>query len=654
MPAQVQAADGELPVDGSFSVGVAGSNARLRRSVERFLSGLRRQLAMPPQNMKVVDPSQAILVVREGHASKDLPELGENESYTLAISSTRAQLDAQTTIGAMHGLQTFLQLVRTTPHGFAVPAMVIHDEPRFPWRGLMIDVSRHFMPVDVLKRNLDGMAALKLNVFHWHLSDDQGFRVESRKLPGLQKMGSDGLYYTQDEVRDLISYAADRGIRVVPEFDMPGHTTAWFVGYPELASGPGPYSIERKWGIFDPAMDPSEDQTYKFLDRFIGEMAKLFPDKYFHVGGDEVNGKQWEANPTIQTFMREHQLRSHQELQAYFSRRVQELVHKHGKIMIGWDEIASPDLPKDVVLQSWHEENPPAANARQGFRTLLSTGYYLDLMWPAAQHYAVDPMTGGAGLSAEEQQRILGGEACMWSEYVSPENVDSRIWPRMAAIAERFWSPPNVADLASMYARLDRISDRLVWLGLTHQSSYAPMLCRIAGNDDIKALRVLADVAEPVKDYTREELAAVPATSLDPLDRPVDAVRPESASARRFAQIVDAFVSNHAESGNDAEIKQWLTRWRNNSGELQGDGQQSFLMHEVVPLSQSLSALGAIGLQALDYLEQGTRPPDAWKANQLARIVQAEKPQAQLLLPISPSIKKLVEAAAPAAAPPAN
>ena len=182
-------------------------------------------------------------------------------------------LEAANPLGVLHGLQTFLQLVRITPRGFAVPAMTIDDQPRFPWRGLMLDVGRHFMPLDVVYRTLDGMEAVKLNVFHWHLSEDQGFRVESKQFPLLQEKGSDGLFYTQEEIRDVIAYARDRGIRVVPEFDMPGHTTAWFVGYPDLASGPGPYQIERKWGVFDPAMDPTRDSTYTFLDTFIGEMT---------------------------------------------------------------------------------------------------------------------------------------------------------------------------------------------------------------------------------------------------------------------------------------------------------------------------------------------------------------------------------------------
>ena len=235
-----------------------------------------------------------------------MQQLGEDESYHLEISTNHVLLSAPNPLGILHGLQTFLQLVRTTPQGFSVPVVTIDDQPRFPWRGLMIDVSRHFIPVPVLERDLDGMEAVKLNVFHWHLSDDQGFRAESTKFPLLQEKGSDGLYYTQDQIRDVIEYARDRGIRVVPEFDMPCHTTSWFVGYPELGSGKGPYQIARRYGVLDAAMDPTKDSTYKFLNTFIGEMADLFPDAYFHIGGDECNGKEWNANPQIQAFMKKH------------------------------------------------------------------------------------------------------------------------------------------------------------------------------------------------------------------------------------------------------------------------------------------------------------------------------------------------------------
>jgi len=654
MPVSVQMQTGQLVIDPSFSVGISGqSDAQLQRAVERFLQNLRRQTGMTSLDMKVTNPAQAKLVVHREHESKAVQELGEDESYSLEISASGAKLDATTTLGIMRGLETFLQLVQTTSDGFAAPAITIHDKPRFPWRGLMIDVSRHFILLDVLKRNLDGMAAVKLNVFHWHLSDNQGFRVESKKFPKLTEMGSDGLFYTQDEVRDLIAYAHDRGIRVVPEFDMPGHSTAWFVGYPELASGPGPYQIERKWGVFDPAMNPAEERTYKFLDSFIGEMANLFPDQYFHIGGDEVNGKEWDANPNIQAFMRAHGLKTNQDLQAYFNTRVQRIVSKHGKTMVGWDEILRPDLPKDIVVQSWRGQDSLAAATRQGYRGILAYGYYLDLMWPASRHYAVDPMgDGAANLTPEEKQRILGGEACMWSEYVSPENIDSRIWPRAAAVAERLWSSQDVTDVNSMYLRLENVSRRLDWLGLAHNSSYGPMLRRIAGSSDISALRTFTDVVEPVKDYTREEIATVEATSLSPLNRVIDAARPESDTARHFANLVDALMGGNPDSKAKQEVRTLLIRWGDNQANLQALETQSFLLQEIVPLSQDLLAVAATGLQALDYLDRGERAPNAWATQQFALLEQAQKPRAQLLLMIVPSVQKLVEASSRQKAPP--
>ena len=648
MPANIEMGAGQLVVDPSFSVAISGrKEPRLQRTVEIFLDHLRRQTGMLPLDMKVSDSSTGTLLIHADSRSKEVQELGEEESYRLEITSSGAKLNAPTTLGVMRGLQTFLQLVETTPAGFAAPAVNIDDKPRFPWRGLMIDAGRHFMPLDVIKRNLDGMAAVKLNVFHWHLSENQGFRVESKKFPKLHEMGSDGLYYTQGEVRDVIAYARDRGIRVTPEFDMPGHSTAWFVGYPDLASAPGPYAVERKWGVFDPAMDPTKEHTYHFLDEFIGEMAKLFPDQCFHIGGDEVNGKQWDANPQIQAFMRAHGMKTNQDLQAYFNKRVQEIVSKHGKTMIGWDEILRPELPKSIVIQSWRGQESLAQAAKQGYRSLLSHGYYIDLMWPASQHYAVDPMSdAAANLSPEESKRILGGEATMWAEYVSPENIDSRIWPRTAAIAERLWSPQNVRDVNSMYQRLEKVSHRLDFLGLTHNTGYAPTLRRIAGRNDTSALQVLTDVAEPVKDYIRENTAPAVPTSLTPLNRVVDAARPESDTARQFSDMVNALLSGKAKPGTEAQIRTLLSRWRDNQIELQPLAEKSFLVKEVLPLSQNLSTLGTAGLAALDYLDHDERAPEQWRSQQLALIEQAKKQQAQLLLMIAPAVQKLIEASA--------
>jgi hexosaminidase len=645
IPSSVQIGSGQLLITPSFSVGLVGyAEPRLERAEGRFLDHLRTKTGMLKTNMSIAPAASAVFIIHVSRASKEVQELGEDESYTLQVTPSGVNLSAPTPLGALRGLQTFLQLVQITSAGFAVPVITIEDAPRFPWRGLMIDVSRHFFSLDVLKRNLDGMEAVKLNVFHWHLSDNQGFRVESKKLPKLQEMGSGGQYYTQDEVRELIAYARDRGIRVVPEFDMPGHSTAWFVGYPELASGPGPYTIEGQWGVFDPAMDVTEEHTYKFLDEFIGEMAKLFPDQFFHIGGDEVNGKQWDENAKIQAFMKSRGIKTHDDLQAYFNSHIQAIVSKHGKTMEGWDEILRPDLPKDVVIQSWRGQDSLASAAQQGYRGLLSYGYYLDLMWPASRHYAVDPMTGAtASLDAAGKQRILGGEACEWSEYASPENLDSRIWPRAAAIAERLWSPQSVTDVNSMYARLEYVSRDLTGLGLTHGSSYESMLRRLAGDGDVGALRVLADVVEPVKDYDREELAKSPMTSATPLNRLIDTARPESNTAREFLVSVGKLLAGQLDPAGKAQMRAMLELWRDNDARLQPTIRQSFLLQEDATLSQNLSALGVIGLQAMDAMDGGQPLSDEWKSQQLAFLKEAEKPSAQLLLTVAPAVEKMVE-----------
>ena len=356
---------------------------------------------------------------------------------------------------------------------------------------------------------------------------------------------------------------------------MPGHSTAWFVGYPDLASAPGPYTIERKWGVFDPAMDPTRESTYKFLDEFIGEMAKLFPDQFFHIGGDEVNGKQWDANPKIQEFMHAHNLKNNADLQAYFNTRIQKIVAKHGKTMEGWDEILRPDLPKTIVIQSWRGQQSLADAAQTGISWAAFVGLLSRSDGFSGLALRSGPFAdGAANLSDEDKQKILGGEACMWAEYVSPENIDSRIWPRMAAIAERLWSPQNVTDVNSMYCAhgLHKPVAGCLWPETSNKlPSHVGAHDQREGRDGAENL---ADVVEPVKGYAREQLAKTEPTAQTPLNRVIDAARPESATARQFGELVDEFLSGKNQAGNGNANPRQLTKWKDNQVALAPEEQE--------------------------------------------------------------------------------
>ena len=641
-PAQVVMGQGQFLLDGSLNIELQGyRDSRLLSGKQRFLDILYRETGIPI--LPEMQSHQATFVIKTGGASAAVQNTSEDESYKLEISSARVLLTAPNPLGVLHGLQTFLQLVRSTPQGFGVPAVTIDDQPRFPWRGLMIDSGRHFMPVPVITRNLDGMEAVKMNVFHWHLSDDQGFRVESKIFPLLQGKGSEGNYYTQKEIGDVVRYAQQRGIRVVPEFDMPCHTTSWLAGYPQLASGKGPYQIANRWGIMDSAMDPTRETTYQFLDRFIGEMAALFPDAYFHIGGDECDGKEWDANTRIKAFMHAHGMKDDAALQSYFTARVQKLVAAHHKIMEGWDEVSQPDTPRDVVIQSWRGEKALAVAARQGNRVVLSNGYYIDLNQPAEEHYLVDPLGGdGGSLTPEQKARVLGGEATMWSEYVTPENIDSGIWPRTAAIAERFWSPRQVRDVDSMYSRLAVISQRLQYYGLEHESSPRMMLERIASGEVPEPVQVLAAVVQPPKGYSRGGMREY--HPFTPLNRLVDAVPPESKTARKFNGLVKQIVAGKATPEQWKEARKWLTLWRDNDAKLQPLLSQSDLTAELVPVSRALSEAAAVGLQAIDDLENHRVVNQETLQKETQTLEAAAKPQAVLLDMVVPGVEEIVKA----------
>ena len=646
-PAHLTVQSGGLAVTPQFTAAVDKfHDARLDGAIQRALIRLKMQTGV--QIATALVNGAATLTVTVDGAGEAIQGLDENETYSLDVEATGAHLKAATVVGAIHGLETLLQLVQINGSGYFLSAVSIEDSPRFRWRGLMIDVSRHFEPVEVIKRTLDGMAAVKMNVFHWHLSDDQGFRIESKVFPKLTGMGSDGLFYTQDQAREIVAYARDRGIRVVPEFDIPGHAQSWMVGYPELASGSGadyggPYQIEREFGIFDPVMDPTRDSTYKFLDRFVGEMAEIFPDLYMHVGGDENNGVQWKANPRIQEFAKKHDLKDTAALQTYFNQQLLPILKKHGKRMIGWDEIFAPGLSKDAVIESWRGFDSLAASAKAGYEGILAQPYYLDHMNSAEHYFLADPVPVGTTLAPGEQARILGGEACMWSEHVSPRTVDSRIWPRTAAIAERLWSPQSVNNVDDMYRRLWVESLRLEAVGLTQLSAEGVGLRQLAGTEQIEPLRVLANVLQPVGLDENEKMQHT--TQLTPMDHLIDAVRPDPPSRHQTQLMVRDYLKNpSANAETRAQLEQIFRQWIATAPRLQELLHGSPLLLPALPRAQQLADMGTTGLEALAYIDKQQSAPAGWKQSKSALIEQAKTPAGMVRFTVLEPLQNLINA----------
>ena len=644
-PESVTVRDGRFRVDDSLVIGGPGpETGRAFKAAARFMSRLAgrtglflKQDFLAAQN----PPGEGGIVYAFERAGKLLPN--EDESYSLSVGPAKVSLNATTDIGVLRGLETLLQLLSADEAGYYFPGVEIIDKPRFTWRGLLIDVGRHFHPVDVIKRNLDAMAAVKMNVFHWHLTEDQGFRVESKVFPKLHQLGSDGMFYTQAQIRDVIDYAAERGIRVMPEFDIPGHSTSWFAAYPEFSSAPGSYAIERKFGVFGPAFNPADERIYPFFDAFLKEMSALFPDPYLHIGGDEVEGHQWDANPAIQAFKKKTGLADNGALQAYFNKRLLKILTKHGKKMVGWDEIFQPGLPTDIVIHSWRGQKALVEAAQKGYQGILSNGYYIDLCQTAEAHYMNDPLPPDSPLDDRQKGLVLGGEATMWSELVTPETIDSRIWPRTAAIAERLWSPASVTNVDDMYRRLGPVSIELEELGLLHLKNPDMFLRRLSGSPHVKPLKVLAEAVEPLKNYQRHGQAVY--TSLSPFTRFVDACAPESLPARTFGKRVNLFLA-----GKDpqlgAELKRILTAWRDNHALVLPFVAGSPALREIEPLSLGLFRASEVGLEALSHLSKGEGQPASWAEERGKVLAEAAKPAAHAELVVVSAVAKLVEACA--------
>jgi hexosaminidase len=661
-PLSVTINAGRFTFNADFAIGIKGpESAKFIAAINRFFQQLGRRVNInfPQEFISAGDNNaNARLFITYGQTIE--PAIGMDESYSLKVNADKITLTAATDIGAERGLETLYQLVSPDKNGFYCPLVEVNDSPRFKWRGLMIDVARHFIPFEVLKRNVDAMAIVKLNVLHLHLSDDEGFRVESKVFPLLQQKGSNGFYYSQDQVKELVSYAHDRGIIVVPEFDLPGHCSSILAAYPYLASYSSDYKPSRRYKMDSiknlnlgkvmqliaqmptPTIDPTKETTYAFFDKFIKEMGALFPDAYFHVGADENNGVAWKQNPGIAAFMQTKGMKSTDELQAYFVKRMYDIAKKYNKQLIGWEEAFNQAIPQDVILQKWKPSGlGPTLNAaevvKHGNQLVISAGYYLDLFMPAYIHYQTDPVPADMG-QADADKGILGAEAAQWAELMDGGNEELRVWPRAAAIAERLWSPANVKDVDDMYRRLWVLDFELNDRALDANENYLKILARWVNDEDLSPVLTLANVYTPVKGYKRlmgGMLGAgkTPTNLNSPMVNIADVVHSDSETGWYFRQSVAAYLKDHKDADRQA-IKSLLTRWQSNKARFDVVADITPYLQQTKVLSDNLSTAATIGLQAING--------EGNKDDQLKQLQQLEQPSHEVVLAILPEIEALV------------
>ena len=618
-PQNIKLSEGTFALSKNFKVNITGNpNPRIFIGATNFVRRLdgRTGLFLEQSFLtKVNESPEAELQINCTRNGKI--EINEDESYQLTITSNKIILNATNDLGAMHGLETLLQLLQNNSTSFYFPVVEISDSPRFTWRGLMIDAARHFQPVDVIKRNLDAMASMKMNVFHWHLADDQGWRIQLKNHPKLTELASDGYFYTQEEIKNIVNYADERGILVIPEIDVPGHASALLTAYPEIGSKVGEgkitYEVQRNSGVFNATLDPTNPKTYEILSSIFDEVCPLFPSSYFHIGGDENNGKEWNANPTIQQFKKDNNLANNHDLQTYFNMKLIPMLKKHNKKLMGWEEIMTENMSKDAIIHAWRgtNEGQEAGGAlikaaKSGYNTILSNGYYIDLMLGLESHYLNDPIPKKIILTPEEKARVLGGEAAMWSELVTPLNIDSRIWPRTAAIAERLWSNAEVNDMNSLRKRLKIISFRLEELGITHIRNKEVILRNISNNQDTRALNDFSNLCEPLKNYKRNG-GGKKYRMHSPLTLFADACNADASEALDFNVAVNAYLSDKSKE-NKVIITDFLKKWIVMNTDLIALSANAPLVQPLLPLAKSLSDVSQQLLLLIDKNQEVNKP----------------------------------------------
>lgn len=458
------------------------SDAELRRLAEYLVEILRPATGfkLPVHGHKGgAQSDDSILLRRE-------PSESGPESYRLSVTPARVTLAATEPRGVLYGIQTLRQMLPVeiesqqlvTNREWKMPLVEISDAPRFPWRGVLLDCSRHFMSKQFVMRIIDQLAAQKLNVLHWHLTDDQGWRIEIKKYPKLTEVGAwrmqDGAryggFYTQEDIREVVAYATSRYVTVIPEIELPGHCNAALAAYPELSCSGGPFKIEPRWGVYEDVYCAGNEQTERFLKDVLSEVAALFPAPYIHIGGDEVPKARWKACPKCQARMKRENLTSEEQLQASFVRGIATFLEEQKqRRIIGWDEILSDATPPGAIIQAWHGPEKAATAASAGHDVIASptTHCYFDQSITVTDLKAVlryNPVP--PGLDRHEQNRILGGEACVWTEYIPQDKVEPMLFPRVVAFSEVLWTGSSQRDWRFFRYRLKALNQRLQLQGV--------------------------------------------------------------------------------------------------------------------------------------------------------------------------------------------
>ena len=478
-PAKIDARPGFFELTTETVLSLPGKNADVG-ALARYLAGTVQEVAgfLPG----IGGPSSKRPVI--SLMLKKMAARLEREGYRLEVKPGAVTISAAAPAGLFYGIQTLRQMLQS---GRRIPCAVIEDFPRFAWRGMLLDCCRHFMSVELIKRYIDLLVYHKMNVFHWHLTEDQGWRLEIKRYPKLIEFGAwrmengrrHGGFYTQAQVREIVAYAANRYVTVVPEIEMPGHAMAALASYPELGCFQKPLSVETNWGIFNEVLCPGKETTFRFVENVLDEVCGLFPSTFIHIGGDECPKHNWKACPDCQRRIREQGLRDENELQGYFTRRIDKYMLSKGRRILGWDEILEGGVDKTAVVQSWRGLEGAVAAARQGNRVISSPWEGTYLLCPQVPEevrvnfktlnslekaYDFDPVP--AELTPAQGAFVMGGEYCLWAEYTDEFEVDSQMFPRLCAISEAVWGRRENRDYAGFLTRLEAHFPRLKALGV--------------------------------------------------------------------------------------------------------------------------------------------------------------------------------------------